>query len=43
VVAYFGLNPRMRQSGGQAAHLGRITKTGRAQLRDMLLEAGLVA
>ncbi|WP_267887009.1 IS110 family transposase, partial [Streptomyces sp. WM6378] len=43
LVAYFGLNPRVRQSGGQAAHLGRITKTGRSQVRGMLVEAAWVA
>ncbi|WP_190194778.1 IS110 family transposase [Streptomyces minutiscleroticus] len=43
LVAYFGLNPRVRQSGGQPASLGRITKTGRAQVRGMLVEAAWVA
>jgi transposase len=30
LVAYLGLNPRVRQSGGQPAKHGRITKTGAA-------------
>lgn len=39
LVAYFGLNPRVRQSGGQPASHGRITKAGRAHARGMLVEA----
>ena len=31
LVSYLGLNPRVRQSGGQPASHGRITKQGRAQ------------
>ena len=34
-----GLNPRVRQSGGQPASHGRITKQGRAHARGMLVEA----
>ena len=35
LVAYLGLNPRVRQSGGQPASHGRITKAGsRARPRD---------
>ncbi|HEY2764122.1 MAG TPA: transposase, partial [Pseudonocardiaceae bacterium] len=30
LVAYLGLNPRVRQSGGQPASHGRITKAGSA-------------
>ena len=39
LVAYLGLNPRVRQSGGQPAKHGRITKTGAAHARGMLVEA----
>ncbi len=38
-----GLNPRVRQSGGQPASHGRITKQGRAHARGMLVEAAWVA
>ena len=31
LVSYFGLNPRVRQSGLGAAHHGRISKVGRSQ------------
>lgn len=43
LVSYFGLNPKVRQSGGQPATHGRITKAGRAQARGMLVEAAWVA
>jgi transposase len=43
LVRYFGLNPRVRQSGGQPASHGRITKQGRAHARGMLVEAAWVA
>ncbi len=43
LVAYFGLNPRVRQSGSQPAAHGRITKAGRAHARGMLVEAAWVA
>ena len=33
LVAYLGLNPRVRQSGGHPARHGRITKTGAARPR----------
>jgi transposase len=39
LVAYFGLNPRVRQSGGQPASHGRITKAGPSHARGMLVEA----
>jgi transposase len=39
LVSYFGLNPRVRQSGGNPAYHGRITKQGRAHARSMLVEA----
>ena len=43
LVSYLGLNPRVRQSGGQPASHGRITKQGRAHARGMLVEAGWAA
>jgi transposase len=43
LVRYLGLNPRVRQSGGQPASHGRITKQGRAHARGMLVEAAWVA
>ena len=42
LVSYLGLNPRVRQSGGQPATHGRITKQGRAHARGMLVEAAWV-
>ena len=39
LVSYLGLNPRVRQSGGQPASHGRITKAGRGHARGMLVEA----
>ena len=38
-MSYFGLNPRVRQSGLGAAHHGRISKVGRSHARAMLVEA----
>jgi transposase len=43
LVSYLGLNPRVRQSGGQPASHGRITKNGRAHARGMLVEAAFTA
>jgi transposase len=43
LVSYLGLNPRVKQSGGQPASHGRITKHGRAHARGMLVEAAWVA
>src|SRR6476659_10929907 len=43
LVSYFGLNPRVRQSGLGAAHHGRISKIGRSHARDMLVEAAWAA
>lgn len=43
LVAYFGLHPKVRQSGGQVAHHGRITKRGNAHARGMLVEAAFTA
>src|SRR5215831_13155881 len=39
LVSYLGLNPRVRQSGGQPASHGRITKAGPGHARGMLVEA----
>ena len=38
LVSYFGLNPRVRQSGLGAAHQGRISKIGRSPARALLVE-----
>lgn len=43
LVSYFGLNPRVRQSGPGAAHHGRISKAGRSHARTMLVEAAWAA
>jgi transposase len=43
LVSYFGLNPRVRQSGLGAAHHGRISKIGRSHARAMLVEAAWTA
>src|SRR6188472_1649140 len=43
LVRYLGLNPRIKQSGGQPAAHGRIAKQGRAHARGMLVEAAWVA
>jgi hypothetical protein len=42
-VSYFGLNPRVRQSGLGSAHHGRISKSGRSHARAMLVEAAWAA
>src|SRR3954452_19451936 len=39
LVAYFGLHPRVRPSGGQPASHGRIPRAGWAHARGMLVEA----
>jgi transposase len=39
LVAYLGLDPRVRQSGEQPARSGRISKRGSAQARWALVEA----
>jgi transposase len=39
LVAYLGLDPRVRQSGEQAARSGRISKRGSASTRWALVEA----
>src|SRR5215470_19008593 len=43
LVSYLGLNPRVRQSGGQPASHGRITKAGPGHARGMLVEAAWAA
>lgn len=43
LVSYFGLNPRVRQSGLGLAQYGRISKQGRAHARAMLVEAAWAA
>src|SRR3954453_2724773 len=40
LVAYLGLDPRVRQSGSEPAKHGRITKQGRVEVRSLLVEAG---
>ena len=39
LASYFGLTPRVRQSGAREAIHGRITKQGNATARTMLVEA----
>jgi len=43
LVSYLGLNPTVRQSGGTAAHHGRITKAGCGKARGMLVQAAFAA
>jgi transposase len=43
LVAYLGLDPRVRQSGEQAPRHGRISKRGNAQARSVLVEAAWTA
>ena len=43
LVSYFGLNPRVRQSGLGLAQHGRISKHGRAHARALLVEAAWAA
>jgi transposase len=43
LVSYFGLNPRVHQSGLGAVHHGRISKIGRSHARAMLVEAAWAA
>lgn len=42
-MSYFGLNPRVRQSGEHPAQHGRISKMGRSHARAMLVEAAWAA
>lgn len=39
LVAYLGLDPRVRQSGSQPAKHGRISKQGAGEVRGLLVEA----
>jgi transposase len=43
LVGYFGLNPRVRQSGSEPARHGRISKHGPGAVRAVLVEAAWVA
>jgi transposase len=43
LVSYFGLNPRVRQSGLGLAQYGRISKMGRSHARALLVEAAWAA
>lgn len=43
LVSYFGLNPRVRQSGLGLAQHGRISKVGRSHARALLVEAAWAA
>ncbi|WP_245435240.1 IS110 family transposase [Mesorhizobium sp. WSM3879] len=43
LVSYFGINPRVRQSGLGLAPYGRISKHGRSHARAMLVEAAWAA
>lgn len=43
LVAYLGLDPRVRQSGDEAPRHGRISKRGDAQARSALVEAAWTA
>lgn len=43
LVSYFGLNPRVHQSGLQPAQHGHISRIGRAHARGMLVEAAWAA
>jgi transposase len=42
-VAYFGLNPKVRQSGSEPARHGRISRHGPGAVRAVLVEAAWVA
>ena len=43
LVSYFGLNPRVHQTGAQPAQHGHISKIGRSHARAMLVEAAWAA
>lgn len=43
LVSYLGLDPRVRQSGDDDAHTGRISKEGSALVRHVLVEAAQTA
>jgi transposase len=42
LVGYLGLDPKVRQSGSDPAHHGRISKTGPSAVRHTLTEAALL-
>ncbi len=43
MVAYLGLDPKVRQSGSEPARYGHISKRGDPQARSLLVEAAWVA
>lgn len=43
LVGYLGLDPRVRQSGGQRPRMGHISRQGQAHARGMLVEAAHIA
>jgi hypothetical protein len=43
LVSYLGLDPKVRQSGDNDAHTGRISKEGSALVRHVLVEAAQTA
>jgi len=43
LVAYLGLDPKVRQSGDEPARHGRISKRGNAHARSVLVEAAWIA
>lgn len=43
LVAYLGLDPKVRQSGDEPARHGHISKRGNAQARSVLVEAAWIA
>ncbi len=43
LVAYLGLDPKVRQSGSEPARYGHISKRGNAQARSMLVEAAWIS
>jgi len=43
LVGYLGLHPRVRQSGSEPAHYGRLSKEGSAAARHVLVEAAWMA
>jgi transposase len=43
LVAYLGLDPKVRQSGDEPPRHGRISKRGNAQARSVLVEAAWIA
>ena len=42
LVGYLGLDPKVRQSGSEPAHHGRISKAGPSAVRHTLTEAALI-